>query len=74
MNFAMQNTFFREITFLALTFFPREKVQCHFQKFRQFDEFFRENNGFGINFFPLGEKPMPLSKNFVNLTNFSVSP
>ena len=58
MNFVMQNTFFREITFLALTFFPREnlliaknqchlpreKNQCHFQKFRQFDEIFREFN------------------------------
>ena len=54
----MQNTFFREIIFLALTFFPREnlliaknqchlpreKNQCHFQKFRQFDEFSREFN------------------------------
>ena len=46
--------FFREITFLALTFFPREnlliaknqchfpreKNQCHFQKFRQIDGIF----------------------------------
>ena len=55
-----------KITDLALTFFPREnlpiaknqchfpreKNQCHFQKFRQFDEFFRENNRFGIGFSP----------------------
>ena len=50
----MQNTFFCEIIILALTFFPREnlliaknqcyfpreKDQCHFQKFRQFDRSF----------------------------------
>ena len=71
MDFVMQNTFFREITFLALTFFPREdlliaknqchlpreKIQCHFQKFRQFDEFFRETNRFGIDFFLLHSAP-----------------
>ena len=58
--------FFREITFLALTFFPREnlliaknqchlpreKIQCHFQKFRQFDEFFREITEVALTFFP----------------------
>ena len=69
----MQTNFFREINFLALAFFPREnlliakcqchfpreKNQCHFQKFHQFDEIFRENNGFGIGFSPEGKKSMP---------------
>ena len=54
----MQVIFSVKLTNLALTFFPREnlliaknqchlpreKNQCHFQKFRQFDEFFREFN------------------------------
>ena len=65
----MQNTFFREINFLALTFFPREnlliaknqchlpreKNQCHFQKFRQFDEFFRKFNQIHTKFHQFDE-------------------
>ena len=65
----MQNTFFREIIILALTFFPREnlliaknqchlpreKNQCHFQKFRQFDEFFRKVNQIHIKFHQFDE-------------------
>ena len=63
-NFLLQNTFFREIIFLALTFFPREdlliaknqchlpreKNQCHFQNFRQIDEILES----GIGFSPQG--------------------
>ena len=39
-NFVNLTNFSVKITDLALTFFPREKNQCHFQKFRQIDEFF----------------------------------
>ena len=66
MNFIVQVDFSVKLTDLALTFFPRENLliaknqchfpreenQCHFQKFCQIDEFFREINGFGIDFFP----------------------
>ena len=61
----MQVIFSVKLTNLALTFFPREnlliaknqchlpreKIQCQFQKFRQFDEFFREITEVALTFF-----------------------